>query len=258
MNETEKLKRHARRLAILSLFLALGDVAFIVLGAIDARVNYIFTYLEHHGGIILLMLFLLMPVAGLVLGVISFKSTKHQPVLFPVRPWSILGISLSILMTVQVIFAIAIRPQTYFISKEKSCVSNQRELVISICMYRDDNKSLYPQSLTEFKPFLGDDGYKHILKCPDNARVIGYGYNRFVVGLTATDILNPQTILLTADGGDAQYFISSREDIDDRRHELDSNIFNWGFRAPPGFVVGYADGHVSTLKSDTPVQLQPR
>jgi len=268
MDETDRWKfltwGLAILLAILSICLALGDMAFMWLGGYnDARVSYLFSYLENYGGIIgrliLSMLFLLMPIAGLVLGKISLNRTNCYQALFPVRPWAIMGISLSILLACPVILAgVFIPHSSCHANSETTCVNNQRMIALYIMIYAEDHDHYCPKSLTELKPYLEDDPHMKRFKCPDSVKKIGYGYNRFAVGMPIKDINNPTAFLLTADGGDTLHLLNSREDIDDRRHKLESAVFNWRFRAPRGFISAYADGHVSLRKSGTPVQLQPR
>ncbi len=256
MDETDRVKRRSHRLLYLSLFLAVGDCVPGLVIAVVANISR--CHISFHGllgCILFVLIFLPMPIAGVLVGVLAYRSTNHHVALFPLRSWVIVSICLAILVIGQVMLEVFFSTHSYAFTREQYCLNNQRRLMQAIMIYEEEHNYYLPHDFSELTPYLRND--ETTLKCPDSVQAIGYGYNRFAIGLSFDDVNKPQTMLITADGGNTRHLLERRGDIDDRRHVHEISDVILEPNPAHGFVAGYADGHTAVLLSGAKVQLQP-
>ena len=91
---------------------------------------------------------------------------------------------------------------------------------------------------------------------PSVRRILGHAYNAFLSDNTLAKIpLKPEEMLVFADSGNARHLLMSPLDIDCWRH-MNEHGFIIKKREYSCFAA-YADCHVSLLKPDSAVRLQP-
>jgi prepilin-type processing-associated H-X9-DG protein len=113
--------------------------------------------------------------------------------------------------------------------RRSSCIGNQQKVAMEIIMYAQDNGDLLPSATT-----IWDDVKvpKEYLVCPTRGDLAnGYGYNRYLAGLTIAEAGNPMLRLLTADSANGSNVLLKLSDIDCRHSK--------------GFIASYLDGHVA-------------
>jgi len=247
------LKCKAARLGTCSLVLALLDPALVFLAATSAPGRYLLSFFTEQGRAAAFVIVLLPPIIGLVLGILTHTLAKWYPSLFRIRLLAYAGIACASVIIGGTLLIAPICARTHIESPAQSCLSNQRQIVIAASIYASDHDGKLPSSLIMQEGFLAD---RSILRCPEKKATIGYGYNRSAVGLPVARVRHPDKMILSADGGNAQHLLTEQRDIDESRHAFHGAPFNWRLRYPCGFVVGYADTHVTVFPAGTRVQLQ--
>ena len=135
--------------------------------------------------------------------------------------------------------------------RSEVCMSNQRQIALSIQMYLQDHDGRIPakwSGLASFGKLLAHETYI----CPTRNRKqrgmeSGYGFNAFLLGETVLDnYTNPEKILLTADAVRPDILLHSMNDIDRTHHRHGTRC-----------IASFLDGHIETIKSDTVIELDP-
>jgi prepilin-type processing-associated H-X9-DG protein len=136
-------------------------------------------------------------------------------------------------------------------ARETTCMSNQRQIAVSIAMYAQDHKETLPLS-SKVRVVLGVDIAN--MKCPAKKEFHNnYLYNNRVSGLNLDKLIktaDPAAILLTVDGkttiGPKRMFEDiyyTPADVEYRHYNKRINIY----RA----MASFADGHVESLTKIT-------
>lgn len=142
------------------------------------------------------------------------------------------------------LFAAVVYPLLFTRAREgssRSCMNNQRQLVIRALVYANDNDEIMPGDWPDFSLSTNPEIYY----CPGSyySRYRpwgGYGYNSRLAGLALGDILNPAVVIVIADSVQPMMLMKSPEDID-KRHKS-------------GFIAAFMDGHVDWLKANEKVK----
>lgn len=148
----------------------------------------------------------------------------------------------AVIVLVAVAFALSkvlfLRQRALEYGRETHCASNQRQIALAILLYTEEHEGMYPRSFadlqlpaavlhcqTDRKPFEYGDIQR-----------ISYGLNGHLGEVKSTQVHDPATLLLTADGGNARHLLQSSRDIAAQRHYYDLGA--------KMFCATYADGHV--------------
>lgn len=118
-------------------------------------------------------------------------------------------------------------------ANQTTCMSNQRQLALSMQMLTQDNGDKYI-TLDKFRQWTPTD--KDSLTCPTASKELvgrGYGFSKYILGVSVGSIPNPLTQIITADGGDVDKLLSSKTELD-KRHDRKA-------------VASFADGHVGLI-----------
>ncbi len=124
-------------------------------------------------------------------------------------------------------------------ARQNTCMSNQRQLAVSLMMYAQDHDQTFPTADTAWSSVNAEAG---ILICPTRGKDTpnGYVFNRNIAGMTLGMMENPSLEMVTADGAHKATAAPDKTfdnvgytaaDIDLTRHS-------------GKYIASYADGHV--------------
>ncbi|MEI7833857.1 MAG: DUF4190 domain-containing protein [bacterium] len=190
---------------------------------------------------------------GLVLGLVALRRIKNSAGHLGGKGIAIAGIISSSFMT-PIGLAIFLLPvfsaSTDLNWNNGHCMSQQRKIAYAVLAYYQEHGDTLPTAETvwndcNIEPLL--------LMCPSKYKVTnGYGYNSYMSkkNLGDASLATPISIILTADGGDANNLLKSAADIDATRHihNIKSERDRL-FTRPDGFIASYVDGHVEFLRA---------
>ena len=192
------------------------------------------------------------PLVALILSIVALVQINDSQGRQQGKGLAIAGIVFSVLgflLLPAILFPVFARARNNARSRI-ACMSNQRQIVLAVQMYIQDNDSKCPASFTDLSRYLGNaPQYFH---CPadDAANNISYGYNTLLAGKTISDLHLPAETLCTADGGNAEHGLLGISDIVTTRHHEPGSHSG-------GFVASFADGHALFCPAGTPVNLTP-
>jgi hypothetical protein len=149
-----------------------------------------------------------------------------------------------------------------------ACCNNQRQIVLAVLVYCQDNDEVLPPSETVFRnlklvglpsatTLAALQGRMSVLTCPDAPRLAnGYVYNNNLSAKSLADPnlggmgarVDPTGIFVTADGqhtapdGTLPNVAFTQADLDKLRHTQDG--------ITPRFLASFLDGHVESLTGE--------
>jgi prepilin-type N-terminal cleavage/methylation domain-containing protein/prepilin-type processing-associated H-X9-DG protein len=115
-------------------------------------------------------------------------------------------------------------------ARQTKCLSNQRQIALSIMMYtQDNNEILPPANATTLTSSVSVPA--GILVCPDSTNTNGYGYS-YGLNLSALGaIITPEQTPMTTDAASTDNVIRFLADVATRHNN--------------GAIISYVDGHVA-------------
>ena len=142
-------------------------------------------------------------------------------------------------------------------ANQNTCLSNQRQINIAILMWAQDHGETLPTAAVAGRALAGNltpvriaqapgggnlwselNLEKGLLTCPTAAKQLagrGYGYAKYLSGVTVGALPDPMTQVVTADGGDENMLLNTGADVEKRHGRY--------------AVVSYADGHVGQISA---------
>jgi prepilin-type N-terminal cleavage/methylation domain-containing protein/prepilin-type processing-associated H-X9-DG protein len=122
-------------------------------------------------------------------------------------------------------------------ARQSTCMNNVRQIVVGIQIYTQDHDQCYPDSTAVWDAVGGKD--RKVLVCPTygTSKANGYGYNKFLSGLSVAEsgLPQPNETLVVTDSAESTNLLKDPLSVAYRH----SGLAN----------VGFADGHVVALKS---------
>ncbi|MHB9025262.1 MAG: hypothetical protein ACYC7E_14015 [Armatimonadota bacterium] len=137
-----------------------------------------------------------------------------------------------------------------------SCLNNARQIEVSVSMYVQDHKGVFPPAERWIQCLVKDYGVTgRVWDCPTTTKFMGSekhpeyfffaGPGTFLSGVHLEDLKDPATVPLLADLKDAKHNLPY---VDSAKEDVAQIIFRVDCRHNGVAVFAYVDGHIEWLK----------